>query len=92
MEDRKGFNFSEQFKTFWPVVLILISLAAQWAILGQRVSNLEKQVDGTASAIVELRSQVQESKQDYAALNEKVDGIKDSVDYIRNRIDTALSR
>lgn len=91
MEDKRLFTFADQFKTFWPVVLVVVSLAAQWAILGQRVNSLEDQVDRNGLAIIELRGQVQQNQQDYAALNQKVDGIKESVDYIRNRIDRALT-
>lgn len=92
MSDLKLPTLSDHFRTFWPVVLIVVSLAAQWAILGQRVNSLEDQVDTNSIAIVELRSQVQESQKDYAALNQKVDSIAESVNYIRNRIDTALSK
>lgn len=91
MYDKRPLSIAEHFKTFWPVVLVVASLAAQWVILGQRVNTLEDQVDKNSASIVELREQIQQSQQDYAALSEKVDGIKESVDYIRNRIDRALT-
>lgn len=92
MEDKKTFNIGEQFRTFWPVALVIISLAAQWAILGQRVSALEDRVDRQGTSIADVRTQVAESQKDVAALNEKVDGVAENVNYIRSRIDNALSR
>lgn len=91
MPEIKTFNLTEMFRTFWPVVLVVVSLAAQWAILGQRVSASEEKIQLNTVAITEIRGDVQETKQNYAALEEKVDGIKESVDYIRNRIDRALT-
>lgn len=89
MEDRKVFNFSEQFKTFWPAALVVISLAAQWAILGQRVSAAEQQLDRQGASIITLQANDREREAQYAALNAKLDALNDNVLYIRNRIDTA---
>lgn len=87
----KPLNFADAFKTLWPVFLIVMSLVAQWTLLGQRVETLEERVDRQGTSLTELRSQVTESQKDVAALTEKVDGIKESVEYIRNRIDRALT-
>lgn len=89
MEDKKSFNLSDQFKTFWPVVLVVISLAAQWAILGQRVEAAEGRLDRQGNAITALQASDREREAQYAALNAKLDALNDNVLYIRNRIDNA---
>ncbi len=92
MEQKRLFNLADQLRIFWPVALVVVSLAAQWAILGQRVSALENRVDRQGTSIADVRTQVAESQKDVAALNEKVDGVAENVNYIRSRIDNALSR
>lgn len=78
-------------KTYWPIALVAVSLAGSWAILGQRVTAVEERLDRQGTAITDIRAQLQETQEQYAALEAKVDGIKESVDYIRSRIDRALN-
>lgn len=86
-------NFLVEFlaKNAWALVIVATSVAAQWAVFGVRLDNLEARVDRQGTAITDIRSQVQETQNQYAALNAKVDALKDGVDYIRNRIDRALN-
>lgn len=79
-------------KNAWAMAIVASSVIAQWAVFGVRLDSVEDRIDRQGMAITELRSEVQETKEQYAALNEKVDSVKESVDYIRNRIDRALSQ
>lgn len=88
MDDKKPFNLSDQFKTFWPVVLVVVSLAAQWAILGQRVNTVEARLDRQGQAITTLQQSDTERQAQYAALSAKLDAVNDNLLYIRNRIDS----
>lgn len=89
MEDKKIFDVAGAFRTFWPVVLVVVSLAAQWAILGQRVSATEARLDRQGAAIVTLQQSDTERQAQYAALSAKLDALGDNVLYIRNRIDAS---
>lgn len=87
MEDKKTITITDQVRTFWPVVLVVISLAAQWAILGQRVSTIEGRQDRQGQAITALQASDTERQAQYAALSAKIDAVNDNLLYIRNRID-----
>jgi uncharacterized coiled-coil protein SlyX len=77
-------------KNIWAIALVVSSVIAQWAVFGVRIDNIEARQDRQDAVVSDLRDQVQESQRDVAALSEKVDSVKESVDYIRNRIDAAL--
>lgn len=77
-------------KNVWAIALVVSSVIAQWAVFGVRIDNIEARQDRQDLAVIDLRTQLQETKENYAALEEKVDSVKESVDYIRSRIDAAL--
>lgn len=87
MEEKNYFSFTEQLKTFWPVVLVVVSLAAQWAILGQRVKSVEEHQDRQDITVAALQVSVSAVQTQYASLSAKLDAIDQNVNYIRTRID-----
>lgn len=90
-EKKEGALSSFLAKNAWALIIVTSSVVGQWAVFGARLDNLEARVDRQGTAITDIRSQVQETQNQYAALNAKVDALKDGVDYIRNRIDRALN-
>lgn len=82
-------------KTYWPIffsiVTVLVSLTAQWAVLGVRLSAVEARQDRQATTIMAIQTELQTQATDSARLEAKVDAIDNNVDYIRGRIDKAIS-
>lgn len=76
---------------YWPILFslssILISLVAQWAILGQRITAIEARQDRQSTAVLALQTQTSDLSNNYATLAAKLDAINDNVNYIRSRID-----
>lgn len=81
----------ENVTRYWPIFFsltsILVSLIAQWAILGTRITAIEGRQDRQGAAITTIQDQVARQAADYAALAAKIDSINDNVNYIRSRID-----
>lgn len=71
----------------WPIIAIVLSLVAQWAIFGVRIASLEDRQNRQGTAIVSLQASVADVQTQYAALNAKLDALGDNVLYIRTRID-----
>lgn len=81
-------------KGYWPIFLsvttVIVSLAAQWAVLGYRISAVEARQDRQGTAITALQGQTQTLTANYAELNAKIDAMNENVTYIRNRLDRVL--
>lgn len=84
---------NDYIKTYWPILIafvsILISLVAQWAVLGVRISTVEARQDRQGDAITDVKNQLVVQASNYAELKAKLEGIADNVNYIRSRIDKA---
>lgn len=78
-------------KQYWPIFFsiatVLVSILAQWTLLGYRISSVEARQDRQSTAITTIQSQLSSQASDYAALNAKLDAIDDNVTYIRQRLD-----
>lgn len=71
------------------ITTVMVSLVTQWAVYGIRIANVESRQDRQAAAIMVIQGQITDQVANYAALQAKLDAIKDNVDYIRSRIDRA---
>lgn len=87
MDNKTQNGLANAIKTYWPLALVASSIIAQWAVFGIRIQNVEDRLDRQTTAIAEVRSQLTETQNQYAALNAKLDGIDKKVDYILNRVD-----
>lgn len=85
--------FLTNFKSYWPlalsVITVIISLAAQWAILGYRIANVEARQDRQGASITTLQQQVGDLTSAISGMKSDIGSIKDNVTYIRDRIDRA---
>lgn len=75
---------------YWPLAIFVGGIISTWAIFGVRLSGLESLQDKQGEAVKELQQRVSVSEVNYAKLDAKIEGIKDDVTYIRNRIDSAV--
>lgn len=72
------------------IATIAVSIATQWAVLGQRITSIEERVDRQGQAITDVKAQLVTQAAQYAELKAKIEAISDNVSYIRNRIDRAI--
>lgn len=81
----------DYFRTYGSLLIalatIIVSLVAQWAVFGTRLTAAEQREDRQGTAITALQNTLTQQQADYAALSAKIDGISDNVSYIRSRID-----
>lgn len=84
------------FENNWTIVLsvmtVIVSLVAQWALLGYRITAVEQRQDRQGSAITDIQTTLSSQAAEYAALEAKIDAISDNVDYIRSRIDNIATK
>lgn len=87
---------NEILKTYWQIIFavvsIVVSLTAQWAILGIRIAAVEQRQDRQGNAITDMQSQLSQQAANYAELKAKIDAVSDNVSYIRSRIDSVVSK
>jgi uncharacterized coiled-coil protein SlyX len=85
-------------KQYWPIFFsigtVLVSIFAQWTLLGYRISAVEGRQDRQSTTIASIQAQISSQASDYAALSAKLDAIDSNVTYIRQRLDndTTISR
>ena len=77
-------------KNAWALIIVASSIVGQWAVFGVRLDSIEARVERQGTAISEVRTQLAETQNQYAALNAKLEGIDATVNYIRSRIDRAI--
>lgn len=79
---------------YWPIFVslmaIIVSLSAQWAVFGVRISAVEDRQDRQGTAIATLQDSFTTQQSNYAALAAKLDAVNENVVYIRSRIDNAV--
>lgn len=87
-------TLAEYIKIYWPVffsvLTIIISITAQWAVFGIRLTAMEERQNRQGEAITEIRAQQSMQAAQYAALNAKLDTMNDTLNYLRSRVDRSL--
>lgn len=74
----------------WALIIVAASVIGQWAVFGVRLDSIEARVERQGTSISDIRSSLAETQNQYAALEAKLEGIDQNVNYIRTRLDAAL--
>lgn len=74
-------------RNYWPIILVVVSIIAQWSVLGLRIGNVEARQDRQSEAIMQVQKDIVAQAVSTGKLEAKIDAIGDSVSYIRSRID-----
>lgn len=77
-------------KNAWALILVTSSVVAQWAVFGTRLDSLEHRVTTHEEILSDTRAQLAETQNQYSALEAKLEGIDENVNYIRSRLDQIL--
>lgn len=74
----------------WAIIIVAASVVAQWAVFGTRLDSIEQRVETHEKVLSDTRAQLAETQNQYSALEAKLEGIDQNVNYIRTRLDQIL--